>query len=312
MDLRQLQYFLTCAEKGSLTRAAEELYTTQPHVSQVIRALERELNVRLFRRTGTGIALTEEGEQILLYAQSAWKNAELIREVCEDRSGETLRIAVNSSSRLASLTEDFFCGGAAEGLRLRYSECGIETMMELLQNRRYDLGFLFVPTNKLAAFSHMAARRHLRYTQLLLRDLVVYCGPEGPFYGRASVRPEELDGCGCIQAEDDYFSVEELLTQHPAFRSGKWAIRKLVCTNSDHLMLDFLRKTALCNIGSYWVRGAHGTPDGFSTTAAAVEGFEHMVSFGYLQIDNREARPCAERFLAALTEEIRRSGEDGK
>ena len=61
MELRQLEYFLECAQRGSLTRAAEALYTTQPHVSQVIRALERELGVALFRRTGSGIVLTEDG-----------------------------------------------------------------------------------------------------------------------------------------------------------------------------------------------------------------------------------------------------------
>ena len=33
MELHQLSYFLTCARCGSLTAAAEELYTTQPHVS---------------------------------------------------------------------------------------------------------------------------------------------------------------------------------------------------------------------------------------------------------------------------------------
>ena len=93
MELRQLEYFLKCAEKGSLTRAAEELYTTQPHVSQVIRALERELGVSLFRRTGTGIVLTEDGERIRFYAQNAVKNAALIEETARDRSGETLRIA---------------------------------------------------------------------------------------------------------------------------------------------------------------------------------------------------------------------------
>ena len=78
MELRQLTYFLKCAEMGSLTRAAEELYTTQPHVSQVIRALERELGVSLFRRTGAGIVLTEDGERIRLYAENAVKNAALI------------------------------------------------------------------------------------------------------------------------------------------------------------------------------------------------------------------------------------------
>ena len=47
MELRQLEYFLECARRGSLTRAVEALYTTQPHVSQVIRALERELGAAL-------------------------------------------------------------------------------------------------------------------------------------------------------------------------------------------------------------------------------------------------------------------------
>ena len=47
MELRQLEYFLECAQRGSLTRAAEALYTTHPHVSQVVRALERELGVKV-------------------------------------------------------------------------------------------------------------------------------------------------------------------------------------------------------------------------------------------------------------------------
>lgn len=108
MELRQLEYFLKCAEKGSLTRAAEELYTTQPHVSQVIRALERELGVTLFRRTGAGIVLTEDGERIRFYAQNAVKNTALIEETARDRSGTTLRIAANPSSRLAFLAKEYF------------------------------------------------------------------------------------------------------------------------------------------------------------------------------------------------------------
>ena len=50
MELRHLQYFLACARCGSLTMAAEELFTTQPHVSMVIRDLEQELGARLFTR----------------------------------------------------------------------------------------------------------------------------------------------------------------------------------------------------------------------------------------------------------------------
>ena len=161
MELRQLEYFLECAQRGSLTRAAEALYTTQPHVSQVVRALERELGVALFRRTGSGIVLTEDGERIRFYAENAVKNAALIRDTAADASGETLRIAANPSSRLAYLAEEFFRSDASGGMTLQYTECSIEQMMELLEHRQYDLGFLFLPEHKRAAFTHLAKRRHL-------------------------------------------------------------------------------------------------------------------------------------------------------
>ena len=302
MELMQLEYFLKCAEKGSLTRAAEELYTTQPHVSQVIRALERELGISLFRRTGAGVALTEDGERIRFYADNAVKNASLIEETAMDQRGEILRIAANPSSRLAFFTGEFFSRHIREGLTLQYTECGIERMADLLQNRQYDLGFIFMPENKRSALIHLAERRHLTYTPLLQSDLVVHCGTKSPFYGRESVSPEELNGCECIQMEDDYFSLEELLTEHPAFNSGKWALKKLIRTNSDHLMLDMLRATALCNLGSYWLRDNGGE---FPLSRAVVEGFRGRVSFGCLRIDNRALRAPAERFLAAFQEHLK-------
>ncbi len=61
MELYQLRTFLTVAEEGHLTRAAEKLFTSQPAVSSHIRALEEELGVRLFERTTRGMLLTSAG-----------------------------------------------------------------------------------------------------------------------------------------------------------------------------------------------------------------------------------------------------------
>jgi hypothetical protein len=102
--------------------------------------------------------------------------------------------------------------------------------------------------------------------------------------------------------EDDFFSLEELLTEHEAFRSGKCALRKCVRTNSDHLMLDMLRSTAYCNIGSYWLRDSRGASE---TGRALIEGFEGRVAFGCLFIDNRPLSAPAAAFLERLRQEIR-------
>lgn len=64
MELYQLRTFLTVAEEGHLTRAAEKLCTSQPAVSAQLRALEEECGIRLFDRTTKGMVLTEAGSSL--------------------------------------------------------------------------------------------------------------------------------------------------------------------------------------------------------------------------------------------------------
>lgn len=63
--------FCEVAKCGSFSKAAKELYMTQPAVSQSIMQLERELQVRLFTRMPKGVALTNEGELLFEYINSA-------------------------------------------------------------------------------------------------------------------------------------------------------------------------------------------------------------------------------------------------
>ena len=66
MDLKQLQYFVVSVESGSFKKAAEMLYTTQPHISKSIKNLETELNVQLLERKARGVEVTETGLQHFL------------------------------------------------------------------------------------------------------------------------------------------------------------------------------------------------------------------------------------------------------
>ncbi|WP_410657181.1 LysR family transcriptional regulator [Amycolatopsis sp. lyj-112] len=71
MSLRQYEYALAVAEHGSVTAAAELLHVAQPSVSQQIRGLERELGVKLFARTPTGLVPTVVGRAFLREAEVA-------------------------------------------------------------------------------------------------------------------------------------------------------------------------------------------------------------------------------------------------
>lgn len=71
MELYHLRTFVTVAEEGHLTRAADRLHTSQPAVSAHIKALEEELGVTLFLRTPKGMTLTAAGELLRRQAQHA-------------------------------------------------------------------------------------------------------------------------------------------------------------------------------------------------------------------------------------------------
>lgn len=64
MTLNQLRYFCTASRCHSITKAAEELYVTQPTVSVAIRDLEIEFGISLFYRKGNQLILTQEGEAL--------------------------------------------------------------------------------------------------------------------------------------------------------------------------------------------------------------------------------------------------------
>ena len=70
MQIQQLTYFVAIAEQGSINKAAEKLFVTQPNLSKAISNLENELKVRIFNRTNKGVALTDEGKKLYQYART--------------------------------------------------------------------------------------------------------------------------------------------------------------------------------------------------------------------------------------------------
>lgn len=69
MELRQLELFIAISEAGAYSRAALRLSMSQPILSRQVKALEEELGVDLFHRTGRGVTLTEAGALLEQYAR---------------------------------------------------------------------------------------------------------------------------------------------------------------------------------------------------------------------------------------------------
>jgi DNA-binding transcriptional LysR family regulator len=90
VDTRVLRYFVAVAEQLSFTRAAEQLFVSQPALSRQIRQLENDLKIGLFERTSREVRLTSAGEALLPRARSLvseWQAAQRVaRSVAADES----------------------------------------------------------------------------------------------------------------------------------------------------------------------------------------------------------------------------------
>jgi len=147
MELRHLRYFTALAEELHFGRAASRLNISQPPLSQQIKALEVELDVRLFERTKRQVQLTEAGRLFLDEARATLAQAERARSIAgRAQRGEIgeLHLGLFASAPLsisvsAALTA-FRRSHPEVSLNLR--ERTSPQQIEDLQSERLDLGFL--------------------------------------------------------------------------------------------------------------------------------------------------------------------------
>lgn len=106
MDVRQLEFFLAVVDERSFTRAAETVFVTQSGLSASIRALERELGVKLFDRGPQGATPTKTGEVFFPRARRMLADARAAqRELLEVAQRETQLVRVGSEQCVGDLVD---------------------------------------------------------------------------------------------------------------------------------------------------------------------------------------------------------------
>ena len=192
MELRHLRYFMAVAEEGHITRAAERLGMEQPPLSQQIKALERELDVQLFRRKARGVELTDAGRALFDEVRAILARLDhAIETTRRTARGEQGRICVGVTA-----TAPFhpFVPRAIRAFReafplvsLTLEEQVSLELIERLRNERMDVAFIRAP---------IADPQGLVVTPLLEEPLLVVLpshhtllqGTGGPHYTTFSLK----------------------------------------------------------------------------------------------------------------------------
>jgi DNA-binding transcriptional LysR family regulator len=153
MELRHLRYFIAVAEERHMTRAAERLGMQQPPLSQRIKAMERELDVQLFRRKPRGVELTEAGRTLLSYAQNIMSNLERALEATRRTArGEQgwIRVGITPTSPFNPFVPRVIRAfrELCPLVALTIQEYNSGDLVEYLRNEQVDVAFIRVrPTS---------------------------------------------------------------------------------------------------------------------------------------------------------------------
>lgn len=185
MNLKQLEAFVEVAESGSFSKAAKDLYLTQPTISAHISSLEKELEVRLFVRNTKEVSLSESGELLYGYArQMVDIEKKIEREFGKDKEKSKKCIAIAASTIpaqyllprvLAKFNEKY------PDEQLKIMETDSAKVVEQVAGKMVDIGFTGTVLEK----------KHCKYIPFY-KDQLAIITPNTETYQRLEKNKEDI------------------------------------------------------------------------------------------------------------------------
>ena len=302
MDLKQLQYLVTCAQAGSFSDAAKILYSTQSSVSKVIKALEDNLGMQLFERLPRGIRLTVQGQKVYHYACRITNEVEVLENMSANGMTKWIRISMNPSSWFADLFVDFYNETYEKNYHFQLTTAGVRSVMERVRDYMDDIGFVYILSQQKENFLHELAKNKLQFVSLYETDVILYPGRQTELYDleKETVNLEELEGVRFIQNyQDEFFDIGSV--NEEAFQWKDLDIS--VLTNSDYIMERMLKNSKVSNVsGSYLSENKAGTAPGIPLNMG-----DSKVIFGYILHRGEEMDESIQEFLEFLMSRIPKS-----
>ncbi len=227
--LKQLRAFCFTAKSGSISRAAEQLYLSQPSVSLQIQALERELNTMLFERRGPKIRLTPDGQALLEIALPLVEGMDSLRDTFAERCGDLnsgyLNIAAGESTLLYILPKylkqfaDRYPGvrirlhnvTGADGmamLRADEADFAVGSMLDMPDDVSYHPVFTFHPTLITPLNHPLAGKKQVSLEEIAEYDLIL--------------PPRYLSTWGIVKSVFQQYNIPHKVT----LEAGGWAVIK--------------------------------------------------------------------------------------
>jgi DNA-binding transcriptional LysR family regulator len=189
VDIRDLEYFLACSKARSFTAAAREVHIVQSAMSLAIARLEQDLGAPLFDRTGTPIALTEQGAALQEAAQRILDAVQAARDEVAAAAGQVRGTVTLGSTLhtgrldLAAVLSEVRERHPAVVVQLRQYQTGSQGLVQAVRNGELDIALTATTSD---------APRGIALHRLFSEPMVFICQPGHPLAERDCVTVADL------------------------------------------------------------------------------------------------------------------------
>lgn len=302
MRLYQLEYFLKVVECGSITKAAQELYLSQPSLTKAISSLESEYNIKLFSRTAKGICLTAEGREFLEYARSVVDSCHALeRTFGTQMNAQIQRLAVTSQQFdfIYDLMLQMYEENKDKMFQIDLKETDRGEIVEMVEGCKADIGILVVTEDDSKVFKSVLLSKNLEMHVLDCSITYVSMGKKCELYDRDHVEVKESEKYVHVVLDTEMSMRREM--RYNASYNGLDNEHLIFC-NTISMSKKFLEETDAMLFTPKWVLGLfdgsdiHSVP--FYQNGSVYSRKSRLV---WIKRINEELSPLEKHFIETLT-----------
>ncbi len=312
MKFSQLKYIIAIADAGSINKAAEKLYISQPSLTESVKELERELGFRIFNRSSRGVTLTIHGMEFLSYARSLYSHYEDVMEKYSDSTAIKKKFGVSAQhysfavKAFVEMVKPFDMNEYEFAIRETITKDVIRDVSEM----RSELGVLYLSDFNRKAILKLLNSADLEFHKLADCYPCVYVWKEHPLAKEEVIGYEQLMQYPCCSFEqgDDasFYLTEEIVSTNVYPRTIKVNDRATML----NLMVGLYGYTVCPGIICEELNGLEykAVPYKMSETArGGVENSSGAMEIGYIKKKHSYLSNLAERYIEQLKTYIKHS-----
>ena len=217
MTIQQLNYAIAITEAGSLNKASEILYVSQPSLTESVKELEKELGITIFIRSGRGVTLTPEGSDFILYARQVVNDyTELVERF---DSSKNFKKKFGVSTQHYSFAVKAFVELVKENDTSRYElairETRTQQVISDVSNLKSEIGIIYLSEFNKRAIGKLLRAADLEFHPLINCEAYVYLWSKHPLAKKKSISFEDLKEYPCLsfeQGDSSFYYAEEILS----------------------------------------------------------------------------------------------------